>query len=157
MPRSSGNPFAIGSVSRLIVVSVVLPGALAAEPPNNSTDTSADSIAVTKYLRLIPVLPPDRFSCWYRQLPLDQPVDVPAQVHELGQLLRRDLIARAVEVDRHDLLHFRWRVREYDHAVGEEYGLVDVVSDEQDRDAVLLANAQHEVFQVAARSRGVRH
>src|SRR6266498_3600790 len=94
MPRSSGNPFAIGSVSRLIVVSVVLPGALAAEPPNNSTDTSADSIAVTKYLRLIPVLPPDRFSCWYRQLPLDQPVgecacDRDALLHAAGELPRK--------------------------------------------------------------------
>src|SRR6266511_474122 len=151
MPRSSGKPFAIGSVSRLIVVSLVLPGALAAEPPNNSTDTSADRIAVAKNRRLIPVLPPDRFSCGYRQLPLDQPVDVPAQVHELGQLFRRDLISRPIEVDLHDLLHFRWRVREYDYAIGEVYRLVDVVSDKQDRDAVLLANAQHEVFKVAAR------
>ena len=35
MPRSIGSAFAIGSVSTVIVVSCVLLGALAAEPPNN--------------------------------------------------------------------------------------------------------------------------
>jgi hypothetical protein len=32
-------------------------------------------------------------------------------------------------------------VREHDHAVGEVHRLVDVVRDEQDRDAVLVADA----------------
>src|SRR5215208_1284891 len=83
MPRSSGKPLAIGSVSRLIVASV-LPGELAAEPPNSKTDTSADTIATANPLRLMPLLLLTRWSYRNRQLALDQPVDVSAQMHELG-------------------------------------------------------------------------
>src|SRR5438093_526367 len=150
MPRSSGNPLAIGSVSRLMVVSFVRPGELAADPPY-STSASADRTETPKSLCLILSSLCGRFSCRYRELPLDQAVDVSAQLHELGQLLCRDLIARSGEVDRHDLLHFGGRMREQDDAVGEVHRLVAVVRDEKDRDAVLLADLQHEVLELAAR------
>src|ERR1044071_6572979 len=135
------------NMSRLIVASVRL-GALEAEPPKSNTDISAVRIAAPTNRLVIPVLPSYRISHRDRQLPLDQPVHVPAQVHELGQLLRRDLIARALEVDLHDLLHFGGRVCEHDDAVREVDRLVYVVRDEQDRDAVLLANAQQEIFEL---------
>src|SRR6266508_6819553 len=82
MPRSSGNPLAIGNVSSVTVASV-LPGELAAEPPNSNTDASADTIATANPLRFMPLLL-TRCSYRNRQLALDQPVDVSAQVHELG-------------------------------------------------------------------------
>src|SRR4051812_49150317 len=148
-PRSSGSAFAMLSVRRLIVASV-LSDELDAEPPKSNAAASAVSTAAPNSLLLMPVLPFGRFSYRNRQLPLDQPVDVPAQLQELGQLLRGNLIARLAEVDLHDLLHFRGRMCEHDDAVGEIHRLVDVVGDEQDGDAVFLAHAQHEVLEVAA-------
>src|SRR4051812_29496845 len=145
MPRSSGSPFAIGSVSTVTVVSFLLPVELAAEPPNSTAHASTETVVTANSLLVIAVLLLGPFSRRNRQLPLDQPVHVRAQVHELGQLLRGDLVARPAEVDPHDLLHFGGRVREHDHPVGEVDRLVDVVGDEQDRDAVLLAHAQHKV------------
>src|SRR5262245_41334239 len=149
-PRSSGSAFAMFSVSRLIVASF-LPGELAADPPKSTAPANAETIVATNSLLLIAVLPLDRFSYGNRELPLDQPVDVPTQVHELRQLLRGDLSARPAQVDLHDLLHFRGRMREHDNAIGEVHRLVDVMRHEQDRDAVLLAHPQHEVLEVAAR------
>ena len=72
-----------------------------------------------------------------------------AQVRELGELLRRDLVARAWQVDGDDLLHLRRGVRQDDDPVREVDRLVDVVGDEEDRDPELLADAQHEVLEVA--------
>src|SRR5512133_325157 len=138
-PRSSGSAFAMLRVRTLIVTSV-LSDELDAEPPKSNAAESAARVVAPNSLLLIPVLPFDRFSYRNRQLPLDQPVDMPAQLQELGQLLRGDLIARPAEVDLHDLLHFGGRMREYDDAIGEVHRLVDVVGDEQDRDAVLLAH-----------------
>ena len=85
-----------------------------------------------------------------RQLAPDQAVDVRAEVGELRLLLRGDLIARERDPDRQDLAHGRRRVREHDDPVGEVDGLVDVVRDEEDRDPVLLAHAEHEVLEVAS-------
>ena len=86
-------------------------------------------------------------------LALDLPIHVRAKVRELRQLLRRDLVARAWEIDLHDLLHLGGRVREDDDPVGEVDGLVDVVSDEEDRDPVLLTDAKRQVLEIAARLR----
>src|SRR3954447_16836554 len=116
------------SVRRLIVASV-LSDELEAEPPKSNAAASAVSTVAPNSLLLIEVLPFGRFSYRNRQLPLDQPVDVPAQLQELGQFLRSDLIARTAEVDLHDLLHFRGGMREYDDAIGEIHRLVDVVCD----------------------------
>src|ERR1051326_7760443 len=148
MPRSSGSPFAIGSVSRLIVVSFVCPGAPAAAPPKSRTHSNATP-------RTFPLsLSSFHFSYWdRRQLALDQPVHVPPQVHELGQLLGRDLIARPTEVDVHDLLHFGRGMREHDDAVREVHRFVDVVGYEQNRDAIALADSQHEILELATRLR----
>src|SRR6267142_3727144 len=88
-----------------------------------------------------------------RPLAFDQPVDVCAETGELGELLRRDLVARRREVDRDQLLHLGRRVGQDGDAVGEVDGLVDVVCDEEDRHAVLLAHAEDEILQVAARLR----
>src|SRR3954454_948840 len=148
-PRSTGSAFAMLSVRRLIVASV-LSDELDAEPPNSNAAASAVSTVAPNSLLLIEVLPFGRVSYRNRQLPLDQPVDVTAQLQELGQLLRGDLIARPAEVDLHDLLHFGGRMGEHDDAIGEIHRLVDVVRDEQDGDAVLLAHAQHEILEVAA-------
>ena len=84
---------------------------------------------------------------------LDGAVDVPAQLRELGQLLRGHLVARARQRDVERLLHDRRALREDHDAVGEVDGLVDVVRDEQDRDAVVVADLQHEVLEVGARLR----
>src|SRR3954452_12414361 len=149
-PKSSGSAFAMLSERTLIVASV-LSDELEAEPPKSNAAASAVSTVAQNGLLLMPVLPFVRFSYRNRQLPLDQPVDVPAQLQELGQLLRGDLIARPAEVDLHDLLHFRGRMGENDDAIGEIHRFVDVVSYEQDGDAVLLAHTQHEVLEVAAR------
>jgi hypothetical protein len=75
---------------------------------------------------------------------------VAAQRRELTELLRRDLVARARQVDRNDFLHLGRGVREDDDAVGEVDRLVDVVRDEEDRDSVLVAHLQHQVLQVAS-------
>src|SRR5215217_2250796 len=152
IPRSSGRAFAMFSVRRLIVASV-LSDELEAEPPKSSVAARAARSVATNSLLLILSFLSVRFSYRNRQLPLDQPVDVPAQVQELGQLFRCDLIARTTKVDPDDLLYFRGRMREHDHAVGEVHRLVDVVGDEQDRDAVLLAHAEHEVLELRPRLR----
>src|SRR4029453_6283008 len=73
------------------------------------------------------------------ELAPDQAVHVTAQVREVRELLRLDLVARPGEVDRDDLLHLGGGVREDDDAVGEVDRLVDVVRDEQDRDPVVVA------------------
>jgi hypothetical protein len=41
IPRSSGNPFAIGSVSRVITVALAVRGALAALPPKTASAETA--------------------------------------------------------------------------------------------------------------------
>ncbi len=94
-----------------------------------------------------------RLGRWARVVALDRAVDVRAQVGELGHLLRLDLVARARQVDLEDLLD-DGRARREDHdAVGHVDGLVDVVGDEQDGHAVLVADAQDEVLEVGARLR----
>ena len=82
---------------------------------------------------------------------LDQPVDVRAQVREVGQLLGRDLVSHGRQLDRHDLLDLRRRVREHDDAVREIDGFVDVVRHEEDRDPEVLAHLEDEIFEVATR------
>src|SRR5829696_8297526 len=52
-------------------------------------------------------------------LALDLPVHVRAQVREVRELFRRDLVTRPRQVDPDDLLHLRGRVGEDDDAVGE--------------------------------------
>src|SRR5262249_49360237 len=83
-------------------------------------------------------------------LALDQPVDVRAEPGELRQLLRRDLIAGPGKTDRNHLLDLGRRVREDDDPVGEVDRLVDVVRDEQDRDAELVAHLQDEILEITA-------
>ena len=73
-----------------------------------------------------------------------------AEVHELRQLLRRKLVTRPRQVDRDHLLDLGRRVRQDDDPVREVDGLVDVVSDEQDRDPELLAHREHEILEVTA-------
>src|SRR3954451_10016190 len=159
-PRSSGNPFAIDSVLSSIVASFrsCLPGALAAEPPNSVSAPAASAIVTPKslargrrrtspfmsrsscrrslgandYALLLPRMPTGASLGGGDLLPLDEPRDVAAQLREFGQLLRRDLVARARKRHRHDLLHLRRRVREEDDAVVEVDRLVDVVGDEED-------------------------
>lgn len=58
--------------------------------------------------------------------------------HELGELLRPDLTTWERDVDGHDLLNRRRRMREHYDAIRQVDGLVDVVRHEEDRDAVLL-------------------
>src|SRR5512132_4264996 len=81
-PRSSGSAFAMFRVRRLIVARV-LSDELEAEPPKSNAAASATRIVGTNSLTLIPFLPFGRFSYRNRQLPFDQPVNVPAQLHEL--------------------------------------------------------------------------
>src|SRR5215210_3124222 len=181
IPRSSGSPFEIGSVSTVIVVSFVdraAPGALAAVMPSTTIAASVAAPNAPSALRPRPKRPTRFISVLSRGLPggpvlrgkstalhallnggrlrlltLDQPVDVPAERRELRELLRRDLVAGRREPHRDDLLHLRRRVRQDDDAVREVDRLVDVVGHEQDRDPVLLAHAQDEVLEVPARLR----
>ena len=56
IPRSSGNPFAIGSVSTVTVVSFDVPGAPAADPPRAASSTSTQATKTS--LRGTIILPP---------------------------------------------------------------------------------------------------
>src|SRR5688572_12950680 len=121
------------------------------EPPSSphpvATSTVAASIASAAVRRRILASPSRRL------LPLDQPVHVRPQARELRQLLRVDLVARVRQVDAQHLANLRRRRGEHDDAVGHVDRLVDVVGHEQHGHAVLLADAQDEVLEVAARLR----
>src|SRR5919108_3051907 len=82
-------------------------------------------------------------------LPLDQAIHVAAQVGELRQLLRCDLVTGEWQIDGDDLLHPRRSMRQHDDPIRQIDGLVDVMRHEEDRDAELLAHPQDEVLEVA--------
>src|SRR5262245_41303052 len=184
MPISSGNPFAIGSPSRVIVA--ILRCVFVGEPAAGPTRASRRAAAATSPsptparriipLRLMRYLPdlnevarhvgcdygtsgvglldscPTRRNNSFRLgsldcrggndaldvlLALDQPVDVRAELREVRQRLRRDLVTGPREADRDQLLDLGRRMREDDHPVREVDRLVDVVGDEEDRDTEL--------------------
>src|SRR5215216_504145 len=151
MPTNTGATSAIG-ISPILTVSGFsgVPPPPPPEPPSSphpvATTTAAASIASAAVRRRILVSS-------RRLLPLDQPVDVRPQARELRQLLRVHLVARVRQVDAQHLAPLGRRGRQHDDAVGQVDRLVDVVGDEQDRHAVLLAHPQHEVLEVAARLR----
>ena len=178
MPRSSGRAFAIGSVLTVIVTVACAPAPARSPrwPPKATTTASSArrprargaslpgrpcafvrhllSSSIVTIVR-VPTVSVSRLGARRAAgvgllLSLDQAVDVRAQVRELRQLLRRDLVARVRQRDRDDLLHLGRRVRQHDDAVGQVDRLVDVVRDEQDRDPELVAHPQHEVLEVAA-------
>src|SRR5213079_283065 len=100
MPSVSGRPFAIGSVSSVIVVSAWRCGELAAVPLK-SVATTTPTAMTTAPRRTPPLLSCmflllcscENFFCRRLLLAADQTVDVGAKAGELGQLLRRDLVA----------------------------------------------------------------
>src|SRR5215211_6098061 len=151
MPTNTGATSAIG-ISPILTVSGFsgVPPPPPPEPPSSphpvATTAVAASIASAAVRRRILVSS-------RRLLPLDQPVDVRPQARELRQLLRVDLVARMRQVDAQHLAHLGRRGREHDDPVRQVDRLVDVVGHEQHGHAELLADAQHEVLQVAARLR----
>src|SRR5262245_15709473 len=123
MPRSSGSAFAIGSVSTVIVASFRF-GELAAAPLKTvaaaRTTASSAEPKVSRFIVCVLSFAGSGILCLHERrvslrsrdlLALDLAVHVSAELHELRQLLRRDLVAGAGQIDRDDLLDLRRRMR----------------------------------------------